>query len=386
MNKKIKVAHVLHSVGGVDVYLRLVTENTDSNRINHVIINQNDPQKLSYLNNGVRLKEYYIPITREINLFKDLKAVWLTIKYLKKEKPDVIHAHSSKGGIIARIAALFYNVKVLYTPHAFSYLSATSSTKRFVYLKIEQLFKNFNSIVLATSKSERNRAIQDVNYKKYKTVVFNNAILPINEYNIDSSIIDRLQLPEKYICTVGRPSYQKNIEFMIDVLFMLKTEIPEIHLVIMGVGEYSPNLETVKDKIKLLNLRSNITLVNWIERKSIFSIIDKSILYISTSRYEGLPYSIIESLALSKACVVTNCDGNIDLINDDYNGYVVNQNDLIQFYSKTKKVFLNEELRKKFEKNSKILFEEKFNLKKNISKLERIYQKYGDIQNKRISF
>ena len=79
----------------------------------------------------------------------------------------------------------------------------------------------------------------------------------------------------------------------------------------MGVGEYSPNKESVKDLITKYDLQENTTLIPWIDQEKIFKIITKSKMYISTSRYEGLPYSIIEALALGKACVVTNCDEEI---------------------------------------------------------------------------
>tara|TARA_R110002096_G_C14656234_1_gene726963 strand:- start:228 stop:1367 length:1140 start_codon:yes stop_codon:yes gene_type:complete len=374
---KIKIAHVLHSVGGVDIYLRLISENTNPKEISHIIIHQFDVSKKAYLNNDKKIKEYYIPIKREINIIGDLMSIYKTIKYLRIERPNVIHAHSAKGGVIARIASLFYRVNVLYTPHAFSYLSANSKLKRLLFLKTEQFFKHFNSTILSTSQSEKKRAINDVHFKKSKAIIFNNSVLPIDVNNLDYSILNELKLPNEYICTVGRPSYQKNIEFMVDVVYKLKEITPDIHLVIMGVGEYSPNLETVKEKIKILKLSSNITLVNWIDRTNIFSIINKSSLYISTSRYEGLPYSVIESLALSKACVVTNCDGNIDLIKNDFNGYVIEQGELEEFCKMTYKVLKNENLRKRFEEKSLSFFEDNFNLKKNIYLLEEIYKKYA---------
>lgn len=375
--KKIKVAHILHSVGGVDVYLRLVTENTSPGKVEHIIIHQEDHNKEPYLNNKERIKQYFIPIEREISVFKDFKAIYKTIKLLKAEKPNVIHAHSAKGGIIARVASLFYKVRVLHTPHAYSYLSASSKLKRLFFLKIEQLFKYFNSIVLSTSQSEKKRAIEDVHYKENKVIVFNNAILPIDINELDYSIINKLGLPKEYICTVGRPSYQKNIEFMVDVVYNLKKSIPQIHLVIMGVGEYSPNLDIVKIKIKELKLSSNITLVKWIRRKDIFSIINKSILYTSTSRYEGLPYSVIESLALSKAGVVTNCDGNRDLIKNKINGYLIEDNNIDVMASRISSLLLDEKIRKKFEKNSFDMFNKNFNLENNISKLEEIYKEFS---------
>jgi glycosyltransferase involved in cell wall biosynthesis len=98
-------------------------------------------------------------------------------------------------------------------------------------------------------------------------------------------------------------------------------------------------------------------------------------LYISTARYEGLPYAVIESLALSKPCVVTNCDGNRDLINDGFNGFVINE-DVIQFKEKILKLLEMKIIRahvKEFAAN----FAEKFSIKSNIKQLEAIYKSYN---------
>ena len=106
------------------------------------------------------------------------------------------------------------------------------------------------------------------------------------------------------------------------------------------------------------------------------SIIKGSRLYISTSRYEGLPYSIIESLALGKACVVTKCDGNKDLIQTGINGYVVNQGSVKKMVKKIEKLYMNDEIRKKFERASFEFFCQKYNIEKNIYLLENIYKKF----------
>lgn len=374
--KKIKVAHVLHSVGGVDVSLRLILENIDPDNFDSLVIHGNcDTSKDFFNRNGYKIRDYKIPVKREINFVKDIISIFKTVKILKKEKPNLIHAHSAKGGIVARVASIFYKVKVLHTPQAYSYLSAQSGSKKFLFLSIERTFKYFNSILLASSNSELERGINEVKYKKSNTELFNNSIHPIT---LQKEKIDYpVTWPESFICTVGRPSYQKNIEMMIEVLSLVKKSVPDIHLVLMGVGEYSPNLENVKRIIKNNELDDNVTLVEWIDRREIFKIISNSKLYISTARYEGLPYSVIESLALSKACVVTDADGNRDLIMEGHNGFVIRDNDVELMSKKIIKLYKNDVLRNKLENNSGMLFDEKFNMKNNIKKLERIYQKYS---------
>lgn len=371
---KIKIAHIAHAVGGVDVYLRLILNSIDSDRFSNIVIHgSHDTKQLFFDRNKSKVQSHSISIVRHISSIQDLKAIITTFRILNKEKPDLIHAHSAKGGIIGRIAGMLLRIKVVYTPHAFSYLSTPNRAKRNIFLSIEKLLANGNGLLLATSASEKKRAIEEVGYQPENTVVFNNCIEPI--IKIKPLTITKTW-PENYICTVGRPSYQKNIEQMVRVLHEVNKEA-KIHLIIMGVGPVSGQLESVKNLIQELDMSNDVTLLNWTERPDVFNIISQSKFYISTSRYEGMPYAIIESLALSKPCIVTECDGNKDLIEDAYNGFVVQNNDVNSFKNKIVKLLTDKELLNRLSENAYQSFATNYNIKNNISKLESIYTKYA---------
>ena len=368
---RIKVAHILHSVGGVDVSLRLILENIDSVKFENIVVHGINDTKEKYTNKlNNKVKEYTLPIQRNINILKDIIAIYKTAKILKKEKPDIIHAHSAKGGIVAKIVGKFLGIPVLHTPQAYSFLSTSNNFKRSLYLFIEKIFLFKGNKILASSNSEKNRAIREVGYPEERVVLFNNSIAPIsklNKLNIEKN------WPNEYICSVGRPSFQKNIELMLDVLFEIKTNKPSIHLVLMGVGYHAPNLESVNAKIEALQLKENITLLEWTSREDIFNIISNSQLYISTARYEGLPYSVIEALAIGKPIVVTNSDGNRDLVKHNVNGYIIDDENIEGFSKEVMNILENKDISERFSKNAIQIFEENFNMLKNIKKLEQIY-------------
>ena len=368
---KIKIVHILHCVGGVDVYLRLILSNINSDRFTNVIIHGTDDTNKEFQNDkNEKVREYNTAIERNISPINDFKAIYAILKILRIEKPDLIHCHSAKGGIIGRFLGRLLRIKVLYTPHAFSYLSTESNFKKNIYIGIERLFANGNSILLATSVSEKNNGINTIKYHQDKTLLFNNSVNAINVINV---LTINKTWPDEYICTVGRPSYQKNIELMIRVFYEVYKE-KKIHLVIMGVGHHSDNLEEVKKLILELKLSEHVTLIHWTERENIFHIISNSILYLSTARYEGLPYSVIEALALGKACIVSDCDGNRDLIQDNYNGFVIKEENIKDYSKKISILLENEELLKQMSLCAKISFEKNYNILNNISILENIYR------------
>lgn len=378
--KKIKIIHILHSVGGVDVSLRLILENTNPSEFENIVIHgTKDTNEVFHDKNQNQVKEYKLPIAREISFIDDLTAIIRTYKIIKTEKPNLIHSHSAKGGVIGRIIGILTGIPVVHTPQAFSYLSSNNKIKRAVFLLIEKLLSKGNSMLLASSKSEMDRALQEVGFHKNKVLLFNNSVKPIVE--IESLSIQKTW-PDDYICTVGRPSYQKNIELMVRVLFEIK-KTTKIHLVLMGVGPVSGQLESVRNLIVELNLTADITLLNWTERTDVFNIIHQSRFYISTARYEGLPYAIIESLALSVPCVVSDCDGNKDLIIDDFNGYLVKKNDTLDFSEKCIKLLSDEKRHTIFSNNAKKTFEQNYNIIKTISNLEAIYLNQSNLKYKK---
>ena len=114
---------------------------------------------------------------------------------------------------------------------------------------------------------------------------------------------------------------------LIEVFSLVQKKHNNIHLYIIGAGEYSPNLNNINNLIIQKKLSDKITILPWVNREEAMAILKNSQLYVSTSRYEGMPYAVIESLCLKTPCVLTNCDGNRDLIVHNKTGYLINDMD-----------------------------------------------------------
>lgn len=364
-----KIVHIARPIAGVGVYVSLLTKHIGSDFENIIICNKNE--KIVNLKDSLDndLKIYHSEIKREINLIKDFKCLLDILKILRDIKPDIIHCHSAKSGILGRIAGKLLNIKTLYTPHAYSYLSAESTKKKYILKKIEYFFGFFYGYTLACSKSEQNRSINDLKIKKEKVFLWQNSI----ENKIDVKRTNYLDtLPKNFICSIGRPSYQKNTLLLLKAILIAKKKKNDIHLVILGVGFYSPKLKELEKFIFKNNLTENVTLIPWLNREESMSILEKSLFYISSSRYEGLPYSVIEALAFEKPCILTKVDGNKDLVQNNYNGFLVKESDY-EMGAKIIDMLTNKKILNRMSKNSRVLFENFYDIKKNIKLLENLY-------------
>ncbi|WP_075340543.1 glycosyltransferase [Tenacibaculum agarivorans] len=366
----VKIVHIAKPIGGVGVYINLLCKHLKSNSFQNILLCNKEDNLIEIKNvNDSLINIYDVNLKREISIYNDFKCLLNIIKLIRKIQPELIHCHSAKAGILGRIAGAYLNIPTLYTPHAYSYLSAETKIKRILFKKIEKIFKWFPAKTLACSTSEYNRTINDLNFNSKKVLQWNNSI----ENNFDLVNIN-LKLPENFICSIGRPSFQKNTQLLIKSIYQIKKTIPNIKLVILGVGHYSPDLKKIEELIHNLDLTDNINLIPWLNRNETISVLNMSLMYISTSRYEGLPYALIEAMALSKACVVTNVDGNKDLVINNLNGFLTQQNSL-DVASKTISILKDDGLRKKMEQQSFNLYDQKFNIKKNIIELENKYMK-----------
>jgi glycosyltransferase involved in cell wall biosynthesis len=344
----VKVLHIARPIAGVGVYISLLSKYIDSSKFSNAIICNTDEKNINIKNDSnIKIDYYHCELKRAISFVNDIKCLIKILKIVKKLKPDILHCHSAKSGILGRIIGFVTNTKTLYTPHAYSYLSAESKIKRFLLKNIEFFFGFFPSKILACSFSEYNRSIVDLKIKKENVWLWNNSIE--NKILTKNSKYSK-KLSNKFICSIGRPSYQKNTELLIETILKIKELKSNIHLVILGVGFYSPTLKKIKNSIIEKDLSDNITLIPWLERAESLTILDKSMMYISSSRYEGLPYSVIEALSLSKPCVLTNVDGNKDLVKDNYNGFLV-EGEASEMAEKINIILDNNVLRENMEKN-----------------------------------
>ena len=370
-----KILHIGNLKSGIDTYVRN-TVALASDDFEFVIVNGADDNSAPYMRHGKQVKTYGICMYRALNPVKDLKAVMQAVKIIRKEKPDLVHCHSAKGGVIGRFAAFLTGTKVAYTAHAFSFLSAESAKKKKVFLLLEKIAK-LNSYLLACSGSERELGIKVVGFKEKKAFAWNNAVpdsLPLIAQNseIAQSELPVPQADERYITSIGRPSFQKNPLFMVEVAHGIHLKHPDIKFYLLGVGFYSPMLDDMKALIHQYGMDDTFYLLPWLSHEETLRYVNGSMLYFMTSLYEGLPISVIEAMSLGKAVVASNVLGNKDCVKDGYNGYLLPLEEKV-FVEKMNELIEDDEKRKQMEKNSRAYFESDFLIDNRIKALESIY-------------
>ena len=236
-------------------------------------------------------------------------------KIVKKEKPDIIHLHSSKAGALGRLLVGTGKAKMFYTPHGYSFLMENESgIKQQIYKTMEKILEKRKCLTVACGKSEweQSRIVtknstyisNGVNIDKLNANLINANEQNLEDFNIKKNVFTAY--------TVGRINYQKWPELFNEIA----QKLPEMQFVWIGDGD-------MRDKLTA----DNIVITGWLEHKEAMELSTKFDTFILASRYEGLPISLLEAMYMKKACVVSNVVGNRDVIKNDYNGYICDETD-----------------------------------------------------------
>lgn len=241
---------------------------------------------------------------RSINLVNDIKAIGEVKRIVKKICPDIIHLHSSKAGVIGRIAFNGKDIPLFYTPHGYSFLMQNyKPAKRMVFKWIETMCARRNCVTISCSMGEHQETLK---LTKHATYV-NNAI------NLDElqKIMDKAKIKEHpfTVFTLGRICEQKNPK----LFNQIAEAMPDVRFLWIGEGELRSELKS-----------PNIEITGWVQREEAIKISVNTDVFLLTSLWEGLPMSLLESMYMKKICVVNNVIGNKNVIHNGINGFVCN--------------------------------------------------------------
>lgn len=365
---KIKVLHITQSFGGVETYLRQIAQNIDTSKFELIIASpkQETLQNFCVQNN---IKHYVISMSRGLNPFNDIKSIFAIRTLIKKEKPAFVHLHSSKAGFVGRIGAKFASAKSLFTPHGVSYLSFTGF-KRMLFFMLELAGKKFTYKILAISHSEANRLIYEIGISPKDIYVIPNSL------NIPDSpeiVPDKLGslAGEIKIGTIGRLTYQKNPLLFADIANDVLQKFPLAHFYFLGAGMHDHLKEALTERIQQYNIQNNFHTINIGDHTVAINFLRQLDIFILPSVFEGLPYALLEAMLEGVPSIVSKCDGNNDVINNNDNGFSCITK---EEYTEVITVLLHDKhLRDSVAKKGRDYVIQKHNIKDNIKLLEDIY-------------
>ncbi len=194
-------------------------------------------------------------------------------------------------------------------------------------------------------------------------------------YYISNGVVIPHHKKESYlwknkIVYIGRLSYEKGVDVLIEAIHIVVTKYSDVKLDIIGDG---PAANNYKMLIKRLAIEQNVNFLGI--RYDLENYYLNSDIFILPSRTEGMSNVLLEAMSYGLPCIVTTVGGAKELIKHGENGYLVKPNDLFDLATNINELIKLEEIRKKIGINACKTVEENYSI-------EKIGDKYIDLYNK----
>jgi glycosyltransferase involved in cell wall biosynthesis len=272
------------------------------------------PVTVELQKNGVRCEEL-LALQLKINPIQDWRALNELCNWLKKLKPDILAAHSSKAGMLGRLAGKICRVPTVFTAHGWAFSEGVPKRKSSVYRVLERYAGKISNGIITVSHYDYQLALKHriVHESKMKTIHNSVPDVPESLRRNPSGAIPKLIM-------VARFASPKDHRQLLLALKSMKDLSWELDLV--GDG---PLLKDIKEMVARSSIANRVRFLG--NRRDIPELLANSHLFVLISRHEGLPISVIEAMRAGLPIVASDVGGVKELIDEGRNGFLIPRND-----------------------------------------------------------
>ena len=296
-----------------------------------VVMISADGKELPEVIANEQCRHIIVPMTRKITPLQDLKCLWQLIKIFKKEKPDIIHTHTPKAGLLGMMAARYCGIKVrihtvaglpLMVEKGFKY-QLLKFIEKLTYSSATQVWPNSNSLLHFIKehklcKEKKLRVIGKGSSNGIDTNRFNRTVL-------NESVLNQVKRTVKYdeantyLLCVGRLVADKGIVELVNVFSKLQQSKPNLRLIL--VGQYERALDPLPQPIEQeIETNNAIIHIDWSNEVEYYmSIADY---FVFPSHREGFPNVLLQAGAMQLPIICSRIAGNVDIVTHEQTGLV----------------------------------------------------------------
>lgn len=287
-------------------------------------------QELEDVKNDENIRVVALEMTRTISPFSDLKSLWNLYKLCKKEKPNIVHSHTPKAGIIGMLGAKLAGVPIRLHTVAGLPLMEEKGIKRKILDFVEKLTYACATKVYPNSKglydfilenkftsTEKLKVIGKGSSNGIDTTYFNpNQISEEQKENLKKSL--GIQLEDFVFIFVGRIVKDKGINELIGAFSKLKTQNSKLLL----VGNYERELDPLLPETETI-IKTNPNIISVGFQPDVRPYFAVSDCLVFPSYREGFPNVVMQAGAMELPCIVSNINGCNEIVVEGENGMII---------------------------------------------------------------
>ena len=298
-------------------------------------------------------------LVQQIDPVSDWKALGSLLRVMRAVRPDLVHCHTTKAGLIGRLAARWLNIPSVYTVHTWCFTEGTSRAWKALGLPAETLAARWSKRIIAVSEANRIAAISKRVAPAAKLVTVHNGI---------SDCSPRATPADGHpprIAMVARFAAQKNQALLIEAASRLASPVI---LTFVGDGPLRPQCEQLASscpahvKVEFLG-----------QRRDIAEILAAANLFVLSTNWEGFPISILEAMRAGLPVIATDVDGVREAVADGENGILVPARDGSSLTRAIETLLSDPQLRRRMGQRGRGMYEERFSLPAMLGKTTSVY-------------
>jgi glycosyltransferase involved in cell wall biosynthesis len=267
-------------------------------------------------------------LVRRISPFSDINSFVSIFRILRKSKPDIVHTHTSKAGILGRLAAWMARVPIIiHTPHGHVFYGHFGRPLSKIFLQIEKLLGTITHHQIALTPEECNDYLRLRVSQPNNTSVIHSGV-DLHRFSKGEKQRTRkrkeLGIPADSLVIgyVGWLIPIKGVTHLIRAMTNVTEKYPESLLVLVGKGDDKGAEEIkLKEQVESLGLADKVLFLGW--RSDVAEIMGCFDIFVLPSLNEGMGRVLVEAMAVGLPIVASRVGGIPDLIKDGRNGLLV---------------------------------------------------------------
>ncbi len=304
-------------------------------------------------------------LVRSISPWQDWKAYRFLLKYFRNNQFDVVHTHSSKAGIVGRLAAWSAGVPlVVHTVHGLAFHRFEKAWKNQIYIFLEKIAAKKCHKIYAVAQAMIDQCLAAGIGKKeqYQVVYSGMELEPFLESVRDEELRRSLKIPAsaKVLGTVARLFPLKGYEELFKVIPDLVSEYPDLHFLFVGDGSLRQTLEA---RAETGGFRHRISFAGLIPPSQVYRYVAQMDILVHFSLREGLPRAVVQGLASGKPAIAYNLDGTPEVVLPGKTGILVEPGDTAAIKVGLNTLLTREAERKQMGMNGRELVKSRFGWK-----------------------
>ena len=375
MKSKIKILHVITHlpIGGAQDNTLYTVELLDKEKYDISLCCNLEGALVERAKKIEAIKLFDIPfLCREVSPYRDIRAFLSLYKLFKEEDFTIIHTHSSKAGLLARLAAVLNKTPiVIHTIHGFAFNDFMNGFKKNFFIYLEKLLAKWTDVLITVSNLNKKKII-DLNIAHENKIknIYSGIDLSLftNKRNDDFRKELNLENDHLLLGSVGRLSDQKDPITMIEAFGIISKPFPNAHLALVGDGELKGK---ILEKIDKLKLNGKVHLTG--NKNKPWSVYHSMDLFIMSSIYEGLGRSITEALSCGVPVVCTDVEGVPEIVRDNITGILVPPKDSNKLADGIIRTLNDMETAKKMAEEGRRFVNDNFDVNKMVNDIDGLY-------------